>query len=315
MPTLTDSRPNDTIQGLTAANVSSTTGREAEVLQECNVIAGWYGYAVTTMSSSFRHLYLQCYRGKIFCNDHNLNAATVKAKRDSKSRTFIDTAYDDLQIDVRTGVMESAASSARRNHRHLTGARKKHGHRADFMAEGEHGGGVEVSKNEGHEDQLTASYPQHCQQLAVVGFIMMGLKIRVFVLDRPSSYICRLQGTSPLYFPSTEEILASPPQLGETLTLIIHERAVRRFHNYQGRQRALEEAINILINGGKRHEKKAKKERERLQNPSNVQSLSTIAQSADRPFPLISAERSTIGGECTISRWTKAKSVVNNKGG
>lgn len=32
MPTLTDSRPNDTIQGLTAANVSSTTGRDAEVL-------------------------------------------------------------------------------------------------------------------------------------------------------------------------------------------------------------------------------------------------------------------------------------------
>ncbi|KAJ8660781.1 hypothetical protein O0I10_003424 [Lichtheimia ornata] len=49
--------------------------------------------------------------------------------------TFIDTAFDEADIDVRTGEMESTASSLYRNSTTSTGQsnRKKHDHRADIF--------------------------------------------------------------------------------------------------------------------------------------------------------------------------------------
>lgn len=60
-----------------------------------------------------------------------LHMMTCKSTWERKQRS-IQRLYM-ITYAAHRGVMESAASSARRNHRHLTGARKKHGHRADFL--------------------------------------------------------------------------------------------------------------------------------------------------------------------------------------
>ncbi|KAL1933201.1 hypothetical protein VTP01DRAFT_7291 [Rhizomucor pusillus] len=51
-----------------------------ELEQAAQAITSWDDYAVTTKSSSVRHL--QCRRGGTSRNNHNLTAATVKVKRD-----------------------------------------------------------------------------------------------------------------------------------------------------------------------------------------------------------------------------------------
>ncbi|KAG0168895.1 hypothetical protein DFQ28_001603 [Apophysomyces sp. BC1034] len=124
-------------------------------------------------------------------------------------------------------------------------ARKRHGHRADFLFktttselscgevgrenEGETGkkdqaeGGLKCPKMKDMMYSLQKTYP-NVESLVVVEFIIMGLKIRVLVMDRPSTYICRIQGTPPLYFPTTEDTFAI--QIGEILCLIIQAKGL-----------------------------------------------------------------------------------------
>ncbi|KAG0166868.1 hypothetical protein DFQ29_000761 [Apophysomyces sp. BC1021] len=154
---------------------------------------------------------------------------------------FVDTAYDDLPIDVRSGEMESTASSARRNMKRAYPSRKMHGHQADFLLKlstselacaevGKKDGGATGSKElreaglkcpkmmKDMMGNLIATYP-HANDLVTVGYIIMGLNIRALVMDNPSSHVCRIQGTLPLHFPTTLDTFAI--QVGEILCLIM----------------------------------------------------------------------------------------------
>ncbi|KAG0162195.1 hypothetical protein DFQ30_002753 [Apophysomyces sp. BC1015] len=130
--------------------------------------------------------------------------------------SFINTAFDTVKMDIRTGQMEICASSAR----------KRHGHRTDFLfnrGQGELGHAEVGKKDEGDKGnqmcQLAKVTPQHRHKLVVVGFIMMVLKLRALVLDRPTAYVCRCQHTPSLFFPDTEETIGS--KLGALLAPII----------------------------------------------------------------------------------------------
>ncbi|KAG0162563.1 hypothetical protein DFQ28_001081 [Apophysomyces sp. BC1034] len=108
---------------------------------------------------------------------------------------FVDTAYDDLPIDVRSGEMESTASSARRNMKRAYPSRKMHGHQADFLLKlstselacaevGKKDGGATGSKElreaglkcpkmmKDMMGNLIATYP-HANDLVTVGYIIM----------------------------------------------------------------------------------------------------------------------------------------------
>ncbi|KAI8139963.1 hypothetical protein BJV82DRAFT_650993 [Fennellomyces sp. T-0311] len=155
---------------------------------------------------------------------------------------FVDTAFDNSEISVRTGEMESLASSNRRSGGRSAGDRKIHSHRTDFLFKhsNQEFGCSEVGKKdcgdsgtkEVHElglkctkmmkDQLVQlindAPSSQKEDLVVVGLIMMGLKFRALVLDRPSTYICRSSRTAPLWFPSSERNVGS--QLGALLALM-----------------------------------------------------------------------------------------------
>ncbi|KAG1643327.1 hypothetical protein G6F44_003950 [Rhizopus delemar] len=84
---------------------------------------------------------------------------------------FVDTAFNNASIDVRTGEKESRASSSRRNQGRINKERKKHGHKTEFLFKFNQGelGCAEVGKEDtGDED----------------------LKLRAITLDRPLTYIC-----------------------------------------------------------------------------------------------------------------------------
>jgi hypothetical protein len=51
----------------------------------------------------------------------------------------------------------------------------------------------------------------------------------------------------------------------ELFTFYSHHRAEGRFYSYQGKQRALEEATNILVNGGKKYNRSRRKKKEKDQ--------------------------------------------------
>ncbi|KAI9317093.1 hypothetical protein BX666DRAFT_2019122 [Dichotomocladium elegans] len=141
---------------------------------------------------------------------------------------FVDTAFDNLDIDVRTGEMESVASSTRRNMQDQDIKRKLHGHRADFLLIADHLelGCAEIGKIDGGDADrkemnekglkcpkmmkdmlwlMAKEYEDKSRHLVTVGFIMMGLKLRVLFLDNPSTYICRLNSTDAFYFPTKPE--------------------------------------------------------------------------------------------------------------
>ncbi|KAG1468313.1 hypothetical protein G6F56_003902 [Rhizopus delemar] len=154
---------------------------------------------------------------------------------------FVDTAFDNVRIDVRTGEKESRASSSRRNQGRINKERKKHGHKTDFLFKFNQGelGCAEVGREDAGDEgtkemkeldlkcpkmmknqlrQLAKTTPQHQMDLVVVGFVMMGLKLRAITLDRPSTYICRYRQTAPIFFPVTEETIGS--KFGELLALV-----------------------------------------------------------------------------------------------
>ncbi|KAG2222345.1 hypothetical protein INT45_009818 [Circinella minor] len=139
---------------------------------------------------------------------------------------FIDYAFDNMKVDIRTGEMESAASAERRNEQLTENGRKLHGHKTDLLIKvvkgeigctevGKKDHGVAGSKETKElglkvpkmlKDQLynlSKVCPEKVEKLVVVGFVMMGLKLRVVVMDNPSTYVCRINRTDPYYFPST----------------------------------------------------------------------------------------------------------------
>ncbi|KAG1488146.1 hypothetical protein G6F52_012555 [Rhizopus delemar] len=146
--------------------------------------------------------------------------------------SFIDTAFDNVNLDIRCGEKESFASSYRRNRERSANDRKKHSHRTDLLFkcnEGELECAEVGKKDDGdngtkelHElglkcpkmmkDQLCHLIkvtPHHQYDLAIVGFVTMSLKLCVMVLDRPSTYVCRIQKTSALFFPSNVETMGA----------------------------------------------------------------------------------------------------------
>jgi hypothetical protein len=52
----------------------------------------------------------------------------------------------------------------------------------------------------------------------------------------------------------------------ELFTFYSHHRAEGRFYSYQGKQRALEEATNILVNGGKKYNRSRRKKKNTRRN-------------------------------------------------
>ncbi|KAG1172821.1 hypothetical protein G6F36_011485 [Rhizopus arrhizus] len=63
---------------------------------------------------------------------------------------FVDTAFNNASIDVRTGEKESRASSSRRNQGRINKERKKHGHKTEFLFKFNQGelGCAEVGKED-----------------------------------------------------------------------------------------------------------------------------------------------------------------------
>ncbi|KAG1045892.1 hypothetical protein G6F43_011213 [Rhizopus delemar] len=156
--------------------------------------------------------------------------------------SFIDTAFDNVNLDIRCGEKESIASSYRRNRERSANDRKKHGHRSDLLfkcSEGELGCAKFGKKDDGdngtkelHElglkcpkmmkDQLCYLIkvtPHHQYDLVIAGFVIMGLKLCVMILDRPSMYVCRIQKTPALFFPSNVETIGA--RLGALLALVM----------------------------------------------------------------------------------------------
>ncbi|CEI95224.1 hypothetical protein RMCBS344292_09416 [Rhizopus microsporus] len=154
---------------------------------------------------------------------------------------FVDTAFDDVSIDVRMREKESRASSSRQNQGRINKERKKHGHKTDFLFKFNQGeldcaevgkedagdGGTKEMKELGLKCpkmmkyqlwQLAKTIRQHRMDLVIVEFVMMGLKFRAITSDRPSTYICRYRQTAPIFFPATEETIGS--KLGELLVLV-----------------------------------------------------------------------------------------------
>ncbi|KAI8139962.1 hypothetical protein BJV82DRAFT_672060 [Fennellomyces sp. T-0311] len=180
---------------------------------------------------------LRLFQGNFFPITDQTEAEIIR-----RAWLFVDTAFDNSEISVRTGEMESLASSNRRNGGRSAGDRKIHGHRTDFLFKhsNQEFGCSEVGKKdcgdsgtkEVHElglkctkmmkDQLVQlindAPSSQKEDLVVVGLIMMGLKFRALVLDRPSTYICRSSRTAPLWFPSSERNVGS--QLGALLALM-----------------------------------------------------------------------------------------------
>ncbi|ORX51979.1 hypothetical protein DM01DRAFT_1375189 [Hesseltinella vesiculosa] len=156
--------------------------------------------------------------------------------------SFIDSAFDNVNLDVRCGEKESIASSQRKNRGRSRNDRKKHGHRSDLLfkcTEGELGCAEVGKKDDGDngskelyelglkcpkmmKDQLChliKATPHHEYSLVIAGFVMMGLKLRAVVLDRSSTYVCRIQKTPALFFPSKVETIGA--RLGALLALVM----------------------------------------------------------------------------------------------
>ncbi|KAI7858040.1 hypothetical protein BDC45DRAFT_434755, partial [Circinella umbellata] len=147
--------------------------------------------------------------------------------------TFIDTIFDDNHsLDVRTGEMESSASSDRRNLLRQPDERKKHGHKSDMLFISFKGevGCTEVGKEDAGDNgtkeenelglklpkmlkdqmwKLVHLFPENRFNLVIVGLVMMGLKLRAVILDNPSTYVCCVNKTKPYFFPTTVETIAS----------------------------------------------------------------------------------------------------------
>ncbi|KAI9476510.1 MAG: hypothetical protein EXX96DRAFT_577414 [Benjaminiella poitrasii] len=66
---------------------------------------------------------------------------------------------------------------------------------------------------------LVKATPQHQHDLAIAGFVTVGLKLRDMVLDRQSTYVYRIQKTPALFFPSNVETLGA--KLGALLALLV----------------------------------------------------------------------------------------------
>ncbi|KAI7851151.1 hypothetical protein BDC45DRAFT_445922 [Circinella umbellata] len=155
--------------------------------------------------------------------------------------SFIDYAFDNMKVDVRTGEMESAASAERRNEQCTENGRELHGHKTDLLLKVVRGeiGCSEVGKKD-HSDagaketkelglkvpkmlkdqlyNLSKVCAEKVKELVVIGFVMMGLKLRIIAMDNPSTYVCRINRTDPYYFPST--VATIPSDFGAMLILI-----------------------------------------------------------------------------------------------
>ncbi|KAI7848516.1 hypothetical protein BDC45DRAFT_523056 [Circinella umbellata] len=155
--------------------------------------------------------------------------------------SFVDTIFDNTNVDVRTGEMGSTASSERKNEQRVPNQRKNHGHKTDLLFKVSNGeiGCSEVAKKDSGDAgtkelkelglkvpkmmkdqlwQLARNHPEKSRRLAVIGYVMMGLKLRVVVMENPSTYICKINRTPAYYFPSTIETFGS--QLGNLLGLV-----------------------------------------------------------------------------------------------
>ncbi|KAI9262111.1 hypothetical protein BY458DRAFT_515462, partial [Sporodiniella umbellata] len=153
--------------------------------------------------------------------------------------SFIDTAFDNVDLDIRCGEKESAASSCRRNQKRLLSNRKKHGRKADLLFKCSVGelGCAEVGKKDDNDygtkemyelglkcpkmmkDQLcylVKVAPQHKYDLAIAGFAIMA---SCPSSGSPSTYVCRIQKTPALFFPSNVETMGA--RLGALLALTI----------------------------------------------------------------------------------------------
>ncbi|KAI9470421.1 hypothetical protein BDB00DRAFT_777015, partial [Zychaea mexicana] len=138
---------------------------------------------------------------------------------------FIDKAFDNIPIDIRSGEMASNASSLRRNLGRAINNRKAQGHKTDLLMKSEHYEyGCCVAGKADHGDEGTkekyeagliapkmmedmtwslASNFADINKLVIAGLIISGLKIFALLLDRPSTYVCRLTKTEPMFFPAS----------------------------------------------------------------------------------------------------------------
>ncbi|KAI8394113.1 uncharacterized protein BYT42DRAFT_591550 [Radiomyces spectabilis] len=133
--------------------------------------------------------------------------------------SFIDTAFDNVKVDIRCGEKESVASSHRRNRGRSASHRKKHGHKTDLLfkcTEGELGCTEVGRKDDGdngtkelHELGLKCPKMMKDQYLAIARFVIMGLKLRALVKDRPSAFVCRVKKTPALFFPDSVDLVGS----------------------------------------------------------------------------------------------------------
>ncbi|KAI7856326.1 hypothetical protein BDC45DRAFT_503668 [Circinella umbellata] len=145
---------------------------------------------------------------------------------------FIEKAFDNLPVVVRSGEMESESSRDRRNLDNLNENTKRHGHRADLLIKESHNefGFCEAGKDD-HDSEgtklkmlkdmlwsLSSSFPES-KGFIVVGIIISGLKISTLLMDRPSPYICRIFKTTPLYFPTNVEEFAA--KMGSIIHLVL----------------------------------------------------------------------------------------------
>ncbi|KAI8137318.1 hypothetical protein BJV82DRAFT_635858 [Fennellomyces sp. T-0311] len=153
---------------------------------------------------------------------------------------FIDKAFDDVPVDVRSGEMECTFSSLRRNKGPDATKRKFLGHKTELLMKAALGdyGRCEAGKAdkgaEGTKEKYEAglkvpkmlkdmiwALPAICTEtddLLVVGLIISGLKIFALLMDQPSTYSCRITRTQPIYFPGT--IDDSPVGLGTLVKFV-----------------------------------------------------------------------------------------------
>ncbi|KAI9311615.1 hypothetical protein BX666DRAFT_1867420, partial [Dichotomocladium elegans] len=149
---------------------------------------------------------------------------------------FIDKAFDNVDVDVRSGEMESRASCQRKNKDRKLESRKSHGHRADLLLKctiGELGCGEAGKSDQGEfgtkellkapkmmKDMLSAliSASPSATDLETICFIIMGPKLTLLRMDRPSRLTCRLSRSKPKYFP--DNLVHFSAGMGSLLALV-----------------------------------------------------------------------------------------------
>ncbi|KAI8149326.1 hypothetical protein BJV82DRAFT_662627 [Fennellomyces sp. T-0311] len=159
---------------------------------------------------------------------------------------FVDKAFDDTPITIRSGEMENVASSTHNNSECLLGERKLHGHRVDMLlkvasdefgcAEAGRRDGGEFATKERNEKWLKApkalkdmlcslrkAWP-NARDLETLAFIIMGTKLTLIRMDRPSSYVCRVKECKSMHFPTSLDTFAV--DMGSLLSLVNQAKTV-----------------------------------------------------------------------------------------